>query len=114
MTNIDVKDAEPLKDDVTGTAGVRLKFTEDGEERFRALTASIAEQGRLDPTGAFPRFAANREPMLRVLRNHRRAAVGDAGGACIVVDHNGIQPVPYGTAGLCRTRDDEDTRHRAE
>src|SRR5215207_6859484 len=27
--------------------------------------------------GPFPRFAANREPMLRVLRNHRRAAVGD-------------------------------------
>ncbi|MGA7789649.1 MAG: vitamin B12-dependent ribonucleotide reductase [Xanthobacteraceae bacterium] len=27
--------------------------------------------------GAFPRFAENREPMLRVMRNHRRAAYGD-------------------------------------
>src|SRR5258708_8083849 len=28
--------------------------------------------------GAFPRFAANRDPMLRVMRNHRRAAYGEA------------------------------------
>ncbi|MFZ3226481.1 MAG: vitamin B12-dependent ribonucleotide reductase, partial [Xanthobacteraceae bacterium] len=30
--------------------------------------------------GAFPRFAENREPMLRVMRNHRRAAHGDRTG----------------------------------
>jgi ribonucleoside-diphosphate reductase alpha chain len=30
--------------------------------------------------GAFPGYAKNREPMLRVIRNHRRAAHGDAGG----------------------------------
>jgi len=30
--------------------------------------------------GAFPRFAENREPMLRVMRNHRRAAYGDRTG----------------------------------
>jgi ribonucleoside-diphosphate reductase alpha chain len=28
--------------------------------------------------GAFPGYAANREPMLRVIRNHRRAALGGA------------------------------------
>ena len=28
--------------------------------------------------GAFPKFKANRDPLLRVLRNHRRAAVGTA------------------------------------
>jgi ribonucleoside-diphosphate reductase alpha chain len=28
-------------------------------------------------TGPFPRFAENREPMLRVIRNHRRAAYND-------------------------------------
>jgi len=28
--------------------------------------------------GAFPRFAANRDAMLRVMRNHRRAAYGEA------------------------------------
>ena len=30
--------------------------------------------------GPFPRFAENREPMLRVMRNHRRAAYGDRTG----------------------------------
>jgi ribonucleoside-diphosphate reductase alpha chain len=30
--------------------------------------------------GAFPRFAENRESMLRVMRNHRRAAYGDRTG----------------------------------
>ncbi len=30
--------------------------------------------------GAFPRFEENREAMLRVIRNHRRAAYGDEGG----------------------------------
>ena len=30
--------------------------------------------------GAFPGFAANREPMLRVIRNHARAARGEAAG----------------------------------
>ncbi len=30
--------------------------------------------------GAFPSFAENREPMLRVMRNHRRAAYGDRTG----------------------------------
>ena len=30
--------------------------------------------------GAFPGYAANREPMLRVIRNHARAARGESGG----------------------------------
>jgi ribonucleoside-diphosphate reductase alpha chain len=30
--------------------------------------------------GAFPGYAANREPMLRVMRNHARAARGEVGG----------------------------------
>ena len=30
--------------------------------------------------GPFPGFGANREAMLRVIRNHRRAAHGDATG----------------------------------
>jgi ribonucleoside-diphosphate reductase alpha chain len=30
--------------------------------------------------GAFPRFEENRDAMLRVIRNHRRAAYGDVGG----------------------------------
>src|ERR1700723_1557794 len=30
--------------------------------------------------GAFPRYAENREPMLRVMRNHRRAAYGERTG----------------------------------
>ena len=30
--------------------------------------------------GAFPSFAKNREPMLRVIRNHRRAAYGETAG----------------------------------
>ena len=30
--------------------------------------------------GAFPGFAKNREAMLRVIRNHRRAAHGESAG----------------------------------
>jgi ribonucleoside-diphosphate reductase alpha chain len=37
-----------------------------------ATSAEIAET-----TGPFPKFAENRESMLRVMRNHRRAAYGD-------------------------------------
>jgi ribonucleoside-diphosphate reductase alpha chain len=37
-----------------------------------ATSAEIAET-----TGPFPRFSENRESMLRVMRNHRRAAYGD-------------------------------------
>ena len=40
--------------------------------------------------GAFPGFAQNREPMLRVMRNHRRAAYGEAAG----YEQLGVNPVP--------------------
>src|SRR5487761_1350785 len=50
-----------------------------------ATSAEIA--GEL---GAFAGFAKNREPMLRVIRNHRRAAHGDAQG----YERLSIAPVP--------------------
>ncbi len=40
--------------------------------------------------GAFPRYAENREVMLRVMRNHRRAAYGDRTG----YEHMTTPPVP--------------------
>jgi len=40
--------------------------------------------------GAFPGFAKNREHMLRVMRNHRRAAYGEAAG----YEQLGTNPVP--------------------
>ena len=42
-----------------------------------AYATSAEMAGELGP---FPRFAENREPMLRVMRNHRRAAHGDRTG----------------------------------
>jgi ribonucleoside-diphosphate reductase alpha chain len=44
--------------------------------------------------GAFPEYAANREPMLRVIRNHRRAAFGKAKG----YEGLAILPVPLDDA----------------
>ena len=40
-----------------------------------ATSAEIAEE-----SGAFPQYERNAEPMLRVIRNHRRAAHGDTDG----------------------------------
>ena len=40
--------------------------------------------------GAFPGYADNREPMLRVMRNHRRAAYGESHG----YEQLGVNPVP--------------------
>ncbi|WP_114391992.1 vitamin B12-dependent ribonucleotide reductase [Oleisolibacter albus] len=40
-----------------------------------ATSAEMAEE-----LGPFPGFAPNREPMLRVIRNHRRAAYGETAG----------------------------------
>ena len=48
--------------------------------------------------GAFPRFAENREAMLRVIRNHRRAAHGEASG----YEGLSVPPVPLDDAGLPR------------
>jgi ribonucleoside-diphosphate reductase alpha chain len=46
--------------------------------------------------GAFPEFAANREHMLRVMRNHRRAAYGESNG------YEGLSalPVPLDLAAI--------------
>ncbi len=50
--------------------------------------------------GAFPRFAENREPMLRVIRNHRRAAHGEDSG----YEHLSVPPVPLERQPCSRTR----------
>ena len=46
--------------------------------------------------GAFPEFSKNRDAMLRVIRNHRRAAAGEAGG------YEGLStlPVPLDIAAI--------------
>ncbi len=43
-----------------------------------AASAEMAGDPGLLPCGAFPGFAVNREAMLRVIRNHRRAAYGES------------------------------------
>jgi len=50
-----------------------------------ATSAEMAEE-----LGPFPGFTANREAMLRVIRNHRRAAHGERGG----YEALSIPPVP--------------------
>ncbi len=66
-----------------------------------AASAEMAGDPGLQPCGAFPGYAANREGMLRVIRNHRRAAYGEgepapakAGG----YDGLSIAPVPLDAA----------------
>ncbi|MEQ9643710.1 MAG: vitamin B12-dependent ribonucleotide reductase [Alphaproteobacteria bacterium] len=54
-----------------------------------ATSAEMARQ-----MGPFPGFADNREPMLRVMRNHRRAAKGEAQG----YEGMEIAPVPLDIA----------------
>jgi ribonucleoside-diphosphate reductase alpha chain len=54
-----------------------------------ATSAQMAEE-----LGAFPGYAANRDEMLRVMRNHRRAAHGESGG----YEGLSIPPVPIRAA----------------
>ncbi|MEW6438769.1 MAG: vitamin B12-dependent ribonucleotide reductase [Pseudomonadota bacterium] len=56
--------------------------------------ATSAEMAR--ELGAFANFADNREPMLRVMRNHRRAAHGEAAG----YEKLAIAPVPLDRSAL--------------
>ncbi|MQT14170.1 vitamin B12-dependent ribonucleotide reductase [Segnochrobactrum spirostomi] len=56
--------------------------------------ATSAEMAR--ELGPFPGFEANREPMLRVMRNHRRAAKGEAAG----YEALAIAPVPLDHANV--------------
>ncbi len=51
-----------------------------------AMSAEIAAE-----VGPFPRYHANREPMLRVLRNHRRAAYNASAG-----EYEGLTVKPVG------------------
>ncbi len=51
-----------------------------------AASAEMAKE-----LGAFPRFEANREPMLKVIRNHRRAAYNAK-----VSDYEGLSILPMG------------------
>ena len=57
-------------------------------------TAYAASAEMAEELGAFPGFADNREPMLRVIRNHRRAARGED------KDYEGlsVRPVPLDAA----------------
>ena len=49
--------------------------------------------------GAFPGYEKNREHMLRVMRNHRRAAYGERTG----YEQVAIAPVPLDHAGIAAT-----------
>ncbi|SME87754.1 ribonucleoside-diphosphate reductase class II [Tistlia consotensis] len=77
--------------------------SEAGRALCGALTAILtgaayrtsAEMAR--ELGAFPGFQANRESMLRVIRNHRRAARGMQGG----YEELSVKPVPLDIAN-CR------------
>jgi ribonucleoside-diphosphate reductase alpha chain len=51
-------------------------------------TAYATSAAMADSMGAFPGFASNREAMLRVIHNHRRAAYGQSGG------YNGLSTPP--------------------
>ena len=59
-----------------------------------AASAEMAGDPGLIPRGAFPGFAANREGMLRVIRNHRRAAHGESAG----YEGLSIPPLPLDAA----------------
>ena len=59
-----------------------------------AASAEMAGDPGLTPRGAFPGFAANREGMLRVIRNHRRAAHGESAG----YEGLSIPPLPLDAA----------------
>jgi ribonucleoside-diphosphate reductase alpha chain len=51
-------------------------------------TAYATSAAMADSMGAFPGFTSNREAMLRVIHNHRRAAYGQSGG------YNGLSTPP--------------------
>jgi ribonucleoside-diphosphate reductase alpha chain len=59
-----------------------------------AASAEMAGDPGLLPRGAFPGFAVNREAMLRVIRNHRRAAYGESAA----YEGLSIVPVPLDAA----------------
>jgi ribonucleoside-diphosphate reductase alpha chain len=54
-------------------------------------TAYLTSAEMASELGAFPGFDDNREPMLRVIRNHRRAAYGEGSG----YEGLSVLPVPF-------------------
>jgi len=60
-----------------------------------SYAASAEMAGELGP---FPEFAANRDAMLRVIRNHTRAAHGEAGG----YERLSITPMPLDLAAVAQ------------
>src|SRR5215472_1540209 len=74
-----------------GAAGRALGGTVTALMTGSSYATSAEMAGEL---GAFPGYAENREAMLRVIRNHRRAAHGESGG----YDGLSILPVPLDAA----------------
>ena len=74
--------------------------SDEGRAMCAAITAVMTGVGYATSAemagelGAFPGYARNREPMLRVIRNHRRAAHGATDG----YEGLSILPVPLDTA----------------
>jgi preprotein translocase subunit SecD len=56
--------ASEARNDATGTTGVRVYFTDEGAQAFRALTRSVAIRGLADPTAATPRLAVALDDQL--------------------------------------------------
>ena len=65
-----------------------------------AASAEMAGDPGLAPPGAFPGFAENRDAMLRVIRNHRRAAYGETNpDSAEVGDSSLTLPLPLPQSG---------------
>ena len=63
--------------------------------RAYATSAEMAAK-----SGAFPGYKANAEAMLRVIRNHKRAADGEAAG----YEQLAVAPTPLDHASLAKRR----------
>ncbi len=65
-----------------------------------AASAEMAGDPGLAPPGAFPGFAENRDAMLRVIRNHRRAAYGETNPDSAEVEDSSLTlPLPLPQSG---------------
>jgi preprotein translocase subunit SecD len=67
LTSQDIGSADPIKDAATGSSGLKLTFTDDGAEAYRALTTSIVETGLQDPASGSPRLAIALDDQLLTL-----------------------------------------------
>jgi preprotein translocase subunit SecD len=59
-----VAGADERHDQVTGSSGVIVNFTDDGKDQFAALTKSIVTRGLVRPGGGDPRLAAALDDQL--------------------------------------------------